>query len=123
MAFNARDYAKHLKKAGIKRKQAKAHAEAVDQYLRPELARKSEIAALESSAKADLAALERRIEQQFAMLEQPLERPLPQTQLQTLVIMAATLGILFALRRMAGHDGNDRPRDDIERAPDLRLTG
>ena len=46
MAFNTRAYAKRLKKAGIKRKQARAHAEAMNRYLRPDLATKSDLTAL-----------------------------------------------------------------------------
>jgi hypothetical protein len=110
MAFDTLAYAKHLEQAGVDRRQA----EAMNQYLRPDLATKihidaleqsmkAEIAALEQSTKAEIAALEQRIEHRFVVLEQRLERLIHQTQLQTLGIMAAMLGILFALLRFTGH--------------------
>jgi hypothetical protein len=128
MAFDTLAYAKHLEQAGVERRQAEAHAEAMNQYLRPELATKADIAALEQSTKADstalgqstkaaIAALEQRIDQrltvleqslraeiksEIAALEQRLQRLIHQTQLQTLGIMAAMLGILFALLRFTG---------------------
>ena len=91
MAFDTLGYAKHLEQAGVERRQAEAHAEAMNQYLRPELA-----------TKADLAALEQRIAQRFTTQVQRFERLIPQTQWQTLGIMAALLGILFALLRFTG---------------------
>jgi hypothetical protein len=112
MAFDTLAYAKHLEQAGVDRKQAEAHAEAMNEYLRPDLATKADtaalqadIAALERSTKAELAALEQRIDQRFTTLEQRLERLIHQTQLQTLGIMAAMLGILFALLRFTGTAG------------------
>ena len=107
------------------RRQAEAHAEAMNQYLRPDLATKTDIAALQTdidalrqSTKADMAALEQRLDQrltvleqslraeiksEIAALEQRLQRPIHQTQLQTLGIVGAMLGILFALLRFTGH--------------------
>jgi hypothetical protein len=110
MAFDTLAYAKHLEQAGVDRLQAEAHAEAMNQYLRPDLATKTDIDALEQSTqaetasiRADIVALEQRIEQRLVLLEQRLERLIHQTQLQTLGIMAAMLGILFALLRFTGH--------------------
>jgi hypothetical protein len=111
----------------VDRRQAEAHAEAINQYLRPDLATKPDIAELEQSTKAEIGglgaaivALEQRMDQRFTMLEQSLraefkseiaaleqrlQRLIHQTQLQTLGIMAAMLGILFALLRFTGHNG------------------
>jgi hypothetical protein len=97
-----------------------AHAEAMNQYLRPDLATKTDIDALKQSTEAAIAALEQRMDQRFTMLEQSpraeikseiaaleqwLQRLIHQTQLQTLGIMAAMLGILFALLKFTGHSG------------------
>jgi hypothetical protein len=111
----------------VDRRQAEAHAEAINQYLRPDLATKPDIAELEQSTKAEIGglgaaivALEQRMDQRFTMLEQSLraefkseiaalgqrlQRLIHQTQLQTLGIMAAMLGILFALLRFTGNNG------------------
>jgi hypothetical protein len=89
MAFDTRAYARYLKRAGIKRRRAKAHAEAINRYLRPDLATQS-----------DIAALEQRIDRRLEWLEYRLEAPGRHTQLQVLGVMAATLGILLALRKM-----------------------
>ncbi len=138
MAFDTLAYAKHLEQAGVERRQAEAHAEAMNQYLRPDLATKSDtdalktdiaalrqetksdIDALRESTTADIAALEQRIDQRFtaleqslraeikaeiAALEQRLQRLIHQIQLQTLGIVGAMLGILFALLKFTGHSG------------------
>jgi hypothetical protein len=109
MAFDTRAYAKHLKQAGVKRRQARAHVEAMDQYLRPDLVTRSEIAALEQSSNADLRALEQRLDRRLTVLEQPRELPVQNVQMQALGIMAATLGILFALRKLVQDGRGQQP--------------
>jgi hypothetical protein len=105
MAFDSRAYAKRLKKAGIKRKQIRAHVEAINRYLPPDLATQTDIEALEHSTNADLLALERRL----TSMEQRLELPFQSTQLHALGIMAATLGILIALRKLTENGSGQRP--------------
>ncbi len=109
MAFDMRGYAKRLKKAGIKRKQARAHAEAMKRYLRPEIAMKADLTALEQSTTADLLALERRVDRRLTWLEQRQEMPIPVTQIYALGIIAGTLGILFALRKLTENSHGQRP--------------
>jgi hypothetical protein len=46
MAFDTLAYMKRLEAGGIDRAQAEAHAEAINDYLRPDLATKDDIAAL-----------------------------------------------------------------------------
>jgi hypothetical protein len=123
MAFDTRAYAKRLRKAGIKRRQAKAHAEAMNRYLHPEIATASDLAALERSTRADLLALERRIERRLSWLEQRQEMPVPHMQLQVLGIMAATLGILFMLRKLTEHGRAPRPEPKRIASPDRLLPG
>jgi hypothetical protein len=101
MTFDTLAYAKHLEQAGVDRRQAEAHAEAINQYLRPDLATKPDIAELEQSTKAEIGGLGAAI----VALEQRLQRLIHQTLLQTLGIMAAMLGILFALLRFIGNNG------------------
>ena len=72
MAFDTRAYAKRWKKAGIKRKQARAHAEALNRYLRPDLATKADIAALEQATNANLVAMEQRIDRRMSALERSI---------------------------------------------------
>ena len=108
MAFDARAYAKRLRKSGVTRKQARAHAEALKRSLRSELATKSDLAALEQSAAADLLAFERRIDRRLAWFERH-EAPVPHNQIYALGIMAATLGILFALWKLTENGREQRP--------------
>jgi hypothetical protein len=109
MAFDTLAYAKHLEQAGVERRQAEAHAEAMNQYLRPDLATKADIAALEQRIDQRLTVMEQslraEIKSEIAALEQRLQRLIHQTQLQTLGIMAAMLGILFALLKFTGGSG------------------
>lgn len=112
MAFDTRAYAKRLRKAGIKRRQAKAHAAAMSRYLHPQIAMASDLATLEQSTRADLLALEWRIERRLIWLEQRQETPTPHMQLQALGILAATFGILFMLWKLAenGRDPQQQQR-------------
>lgn len=105
MAFDTRAYAKYLKKAGIKRKHARAHVEAMSRYLPPDLATKTDIVAIEQATNADLLALERRMDRRLASLE---ALPIQNTQMQALGIMAAALGILFALLKLT-ENGHGQP--------------
>jgi hypothetical protein len=123
MAFDTRAYAKRLKKAGIKRKEARAHAEAMSRYVRPELAMKSSITALQQSATADLLALEQRIDRRLTWLERRPEMPIPHTQIQAFGIMALTLGILFALGKLTESSRGQRPEQRRIASADRFPTG
>lgn len=123
MAFDARAYAKRLRKAGVKRRQARAHAKAMNRYLRPEVATPSDLAALQHATRADLLALERRIERRLSWLEQRQETPAPHMQLQALGIMAATFGILFILRKLTENSRGPRPEPKRIAIPDRLLPG
>ncbi len=123
MTFNTRAYAKRLKKAGIKRKQARAHAEAMNRYLRPDLATKSDLAVIEQSAAADLLALERRIDLRLTWLEQRQETPIPVTQIYAVGIMAATLGILLALQKLTENRRGEPPEQRHIASADRFLSG
>src|SRR4051812_47136210 len=61
MVFDTLAYMKRLEAGGIARDEAEAHAEAINDYLRPDLVTKddleTEIAALRSELKTDIAAL------------------------------------------------------------------
>lgn len=46
LAFDTLGFAKHLAEAGVSREHAEAHAEAVREYIMPEIATKSDIAEL-----------------------------------------------------------------------------
>jgi hypothetical protein len=123
MAFDTRAYAKRLKKAGIKRKQARAHAEAMNRYLHPEIATTSDLATLEQSTTANLLALEQRIDRRLTWLEQRQEMPVPHMQLQVLGIMAATLGILIALQKLTENGRGQRPEQKRIASADRFPTG
>ncbi|MGE0257199.1 MAG: hypothetical protein AB7H71_06960 [Alphaproteobacteria bacterium] len=118
MAFDARGYAKRLKKAGIKRKQVRAHVKAMTRYLPPDLATKSDLAAHEQSTAADLLDMEQRIDRRLTWLEQRPEAPIPQTQIPLLALMAATLGILFVLRKLTETDPRQPPQPRRLTSPD-----
>ncbi|HEX2150718.1 MAG TPA: hypothetical protein VHG31_01815 [Stellaceae bacterium] len=79
MALDTLAYAKHLQDAGVERRQAEAHAEAINHDRLPDLA-----------TKADLAATEQRIIAAF-------ESRLHQVEIRMLGVVAAMLGLLFAL--------------------------
>src|SRR5690348_3108544 len=109
MAFDSRAYAKRLKKAGIKRKQIRAHVEAMNRYLPPDLATQTDLEAVEQSTNAALLAPERRIDRRLRSREQRHELPIQNTQIHALGIMAATLGILIALRKLTENGSGQRP--------------
>jgi hypothetical protein len=75
MALDTLAYAKHLENAGIERR----HVEATNPYLLPDLA-----------TKADLAGMEQRLVAAF-------ENRLHQVEIRILGVVAAMLGLLFAL--------------------------
>jgi hypothetical protein len=96
VAFDTLAYVKHLEEAGIDRKQAEAHAEAMNQYLRPDLATKDdittvrgEITALRSEVATDIAALRSDIA--------ALRSDMAQRESRLIGVIAAMLGVLFAL--------------------------
>ena len=75
MALDTLAYTKHLEQAGIDRRHAEAHAEAISRYVVPDFA-----------TKPDPAALEHR-----------LEARIHQAELRILGVVAAMLGLLFVL--------------------------
>jgi hypothetical protein len=79
MALDTLAYAKHLENAGIERRQAEAHVEAINPYLLPDLA-----------TKADLAGMEQRLVAAF-------ESRLHQVEIRILGVVAAMSGLPFAL--------------------------
>jgi hypothetical protein len=78
LALDALAYAKHLEQAGIDRQHAEAPAEAMNRYVLPDLATKGDIEAL----RRDLVAT------------------MHQIQIQSLLIGAAVLGVLFAVIKL-----------------------
>ena len=75
MTLDTLAYAKHLEDAGVERRQA----EAINRYLLPDLA-----------TRADLAGMEQRLVATF-------ENRLHQVEIRILGVIAAMLGLLFAL--------------------------
>jgi hypothetical protein len=86
MAFDTLAYAKHLESGGFTREQAEAQAEALNRFVLPDLA-----------TKADLAAMEQRIITAMQRLESRMEARIHQAELRMVGVMAAMLGLLFAL--------------------------
>jgi hypothetical protein len=96
IAFDTLACAKHLEQAGVDRTQA----EAMNQYLRPDLATKADIAtvqqdiaALRQEMKAEIAGFENR----FLTAISSLESRINQREMRLVGVMAVMLGILFAL--------------------------
>ena len=81
MALDTPAYAKHLQDAGVERGQAEAHAGAINRYLLPDPATKVDLAAMEQRS---IAAFESRLHQ---------------VEIRMLGVVAAMLGLLFALLR------------------------
>jgi hypothetical protein len=79
MALDTLAYTKHLEDAGVERRQVEAHAEAINRYLLPELA-----------TKTDLTGMEQRLVAVF-------ENRLHQVEIRIPGVVAAMLGLLFAL--------------------------
>ena len=77
MALDTPAYAKHLQDAGVERRQAEAHTEAINHYRLPDRA-----------PKADLAATEQRIIAAF-------ESRLHQVEIRMPGVVAAMLGLLL----------------------------
>jgi hypothetical protein len=104
MVFDTLAYMKRLEAGGIDRAQAEAHAEAVNDYLRPDLATKDDIAALRtelrsemqllrSEAHADMAGLEQRMVGAISTLRQDIAT----REARLIGVIAAMLGVLFGL--------------------------
>jgi hypothetical protein len=107
MAFDTLAYMKRLEAGGITRDQAEAHAEAINDYLRPDLATTDDITRLgiELGARmagldARMAGLEQRIMTAIASLRQDMAQR--ETRLVTVFITAvgALLGITVALLKL-----------------------
>ena len=87
MVFDTLAYMKRLEAGGIARDQAEAHAEAINDYLRPDLATKDDIAVLRSELKTDIAALRSDIA--------TFRQDMAQREARLIGIVAAMLGVLF----------------------------
>jgi hypothetical protein len=94
MVFDTLAYAKHLEAGGFTREQAEAQAEALNRFLLPDLATKDDL-------KAEIAGLEQRLltamQQMEVRLEARIEARVHQTELRMIGVIAAMLGLLFAL--------------------------
>ncbi|MGD9615871.1 MAG: hypothetical protein AB7H90_10995 [Alphaproteobacteria bacterium] len=94
MVFDTLAYAKHLKASGFTRQQAEAQAEAPNRFVLPDLATKADL-------RAEIAGLEQRLltamQQMEARLDARIETRIHQTELRMIGVMAAMLGLLFAL--------------------------
>lgn len=108
MALDALAYAKHLEGAGVERRQAEAHAEAMNRYLLPDLATKADLLGLEERMDHRMQAMEQRMDQRMQAMEQRMqameqrliamfENRLHQVEIRMLGVVAAMLGLLFAL--------------------------
>jgi hypothetical protein len=111
MAFDTLAYMKRLEAGGIDRPEAEAHAEAINDYLRPDLATKEDIAALRSEMRsemellrgemeglrsqvhADMAGIEQRMIGAISTLRQDIAT----REARLIGIIAAMLGVLFGL--------------------------
>jgi hypothetical protein len=100
MAFDTLAYMKRLEAGGIDRAQAEAHAEAVNDYLRPDLATKDDIATLRgemdvfrAEAHAGMAGLEQRLVGAISTLRQDIAT----REARLIGVIAAMLGVLFGL--------------------------
>jgi hypothetical protein len=107
MAFDTLAYMKRLEAGGIDRAQAEAHAEAVNDYLRPDLATKEDIATLRGKMEllrsemqvlraevhADMAGLEQRMVGAISTLRQDTAN----REARLIGVIAAMLGVLFGL--------------------------
>jgi hypothetical protein len=111
MAFDTLAYMKRLEAGGIDRAQAEAHAEAINDYLRPDLATKDDIAALRGEMEllrgemqsemrllraevhADMAGLEQRMVGAISTLRQDIAT----REARLIGVIAAMLGVLFGL--------------------------
>ena len=78
---------KRLESGGIGRDEAAAHAEAINDYLRPDLATKDDIGGLRSELKTDIAALR----SDLATFRQDMA----QRETRLIGIIAAMMGVLF----------------------------
>lgn len=90
MVFDTLAYAKHLEAGGFTREQAEAQAEALNRFVLPDLATQADL-------KAEIAGLEQRLLAAMQQMEARLEARLHQTELRMIGVIAAMLGLLFAL--------------------------
>ncbi len=100
MAFDTLAYMKRLKAGGIDRDQAEAHAEAINDYLRPDLATKDDIAALRSELKTDIFALRSELKTDIAAVRSDLatlRQEMAQRETRLIGIIIAIAGLLFVL--------------------------
>ena len=101
MAFDTLAYMKRLEAGGITRDQAESHAEAINDYPRPDLATTDDITRLRMELDTRMAGLEQRIITAIASLRQDMAQR--ETRLVAVFIIAvgALLGITVALLKLA----------------------
>jgi len=90
MTIDTLAYTKHLEEAGVERRQAEAFAEALNHFAMPDLATKSDLAALEQATKRDIAALEHKLVAMMHTIE-----------IRSLGIIAAMLGLAVTIIKWA----------------------
>ena len=102
MAFDTLAYVKRLETAGIDRREAEAHAEAINETLRPDIATRTDLDALRRDLRADVAAVRAEMVAMEQRLLNGIRTELAQRELRMIGVMVALLGVLFALIRFTG---------------------
>ncbi|HWD60722.1 MAG TPA: hypothetical protein VG308_20730 [Stellaceae bacterium] len=92
MSIDTLAYSKTLESAGLDRKAAEAHAEALTHHILPELVTKSDLSAAKTDIEQAIARLENR-------MDLAIERAEHRTTLRVIGIVAAFDAALFALLR------------------------
>ncbi len=90
MAIDTLAYAKSLEAAGVDRRAAEAHAEALTHHVLPDVATKGDIEQLRVATKADLGATEQR-------LMMAIEQSAHQQSVRVFGMVFAIVGLLDAL--------------------------
>lgn len=110
MTIDTLEYVKKLEAAGIDRRAAEAHAEALRASIEDELATKADILRLEASTKADIHRLEastkadfHRLEAKFSEFKSDLESKFADFRAEMVKYLIAQtfvmIGVVFALLR------------------------
>jgi hypothetical protein len=103
MSIDTLAYSKTLEGAGLDRKAAEAHAEALTQHILPDLVTKTDLAAAKSDIEQAIEKLGVRLDQTADRLENKInleiERAEHRTTLRLIGVVAAFDAALFALLR------------------------
>jgi hypothetical protein len=102
VAFDTLAYVKRLETAGIDRREAEAHAEAINETLRPDIATRTDLDALRRDLRADVGAVRAEMVAMEQRLLNGIRTELAQRELRMVGVMVALLGVLFALIRFTG---------------------